>query len=32
MIADIGVVIWKERKEILSWGGSRGKVGVLIRE
>jgi len=30
MIADIGVVMWKEWKEILSWGGSRGKVGVLI--
>jgi len=30
MIADIGVVIWKEWKEILSWEGSRGKVGILI--
>jgi len=30
MMADIGVVMWKEWKEILSGGGSRGKVGVLI--
>lgn len=27
---DIGTVIWKEWKEILSWGGTRGKVGLLI--
>lgn len=30
MIADIRTVVWKEWKEILSWGGSRGKVGILI--
>jgi ABC-2 type transport system permease protein len=30
MMADIGTVMWKEWKEILNWGGSRGKVGVLI--
>jgi ABC-2 type transport system permease protein len=30
MIADIGTMMWKEWKEILNWGGSRGKLGVLI--
>ncbi len=30
MMADIRTVMWKEWKEILSWGGSRGKVGLLI--
>ena len=30
MMADIGTVLWKEWREILSWGGSRGKAGVLI--
>jgi ABC-2 type transport system permease protein len=30
MMADIGTIMWKEWKEILSWGGSRGKVGLLV--
>jgi len=30
MMTDIGTVMWKEWKEILSWGGGRGKVGLLI--
>jgi len=29
-MADIGTIMWKEWKEILSWGGSRGKVGLLV--
>ncbi len=30
MITDIGTVMWKEWKEILSGGSGRGKVGLLI--
>lgn len=30
MIADIATVMWKEWKEFLVWGGSRGKIGLLI--
>lgn len=30
MIADIRTVVWKEWKEILSWGGGRGKIGLVI--
>jgi len=30
MIADIRVVMWKEWKEIMSGGGSRGRMGVFI--
>jgi len=31
MMADIGTIMWKEWKEILSWGGNRGsKVGLLV--
>ncbi len=30
MMADIGTVMWKEWKEILSWGGGRGKMTLLV--
>ena len=30
MIADIGVVLWKEAKEIMRYGGNRGWLSVLI--
>jgi ABC-2 type transport system permease protein len=30
MVADIGTVVWKEWREVLSWGGSRGKVMLLL--
>ncbi len=30
MITDIGTVMWKEWKEILTLGGGRGKLGLLI--
>ncbi len=30
MITDIGTVLWKEWKEIVTHGGGRGKVGLLI--
>jgi len=30
MMADLGTVLWKEWREILSWVGSRGKAGILI--
>ena len=29
MMTDIGTIMWKEWKEILNLGGSRGKVGLL---
>lgn len=27
---DIGTVFWKEWREILTWGGTRGKLGVIV--
>lgn len=30
MVVDIGTVVWKEWREVLSWGGSRGKVALLL--
>ena len=30
MIADIRTVIWKEWREVLAWGGPRGRLGILM--